>query len=79
MKAAIVAVTCDLPARAALLNMRQFNGRHGCHRCKDEGVNTVETPMVRWWPYNHNQELRSKDSMIKSCMETKKGDIVSSD
>ena len=27
----------DLPARASVLNMKQFNGKYGCSQCEDEG------------------------------------------
>ncbi len=77
MKAAIVAVTCDLPARALVLNMRQFNGKHGCHLCEDEGVNYPSLPMLRYWPYNSIQILRSRESILKNCFEATESEIVS--
>ena len=30
--------TCDLPAKCMVMNMTQFNGRHGCPYCKQEGA-----------------------------------------
>lgn len=29
--------TCDLPAKAILHNMMQFNGHYGCSHCKESG------------------------------------------
>jgi hypothetical protein len=39
MQAHAILLNCsvDLPARAALANMKQWNGCHGCLYCKDKG------------------------------------------
>ena len=34
----LVACTCDLPARAQVMNMAQFNAYHGCHFCLQKDV-----------------------------------------
>lgn len=65
----MVAVSCDLPARAIVLNMRQFNGKHGCHLCEDPGENSPVNPMLRWWPFNGDAVLRSKESLLKNSLE----------
>ena len=77
IKAAIVTVSCDLPARAMVLNMKQFNGQHGCHLCEDEGNNLATNPMLRWWPPNTNQILRSRESFLKNCLEATSDNAVS--
>lgn len=33
-KGIVLCGTCDLPAKAIILNMLQFNGRYGCPKCK---------------------------------------------
>ena len=33
----LIACTCDLPARALLMNMNQFNGFYGCSKCLQKG------------------------------------------
>ena len=33
----VVAFTCDLPARATVMNMVQYNGFYGCSHCKQKG------------------------------------------
>ncbi|KAL1484841.1 hypothetical protein MTO96_032346 [Rhipicephalus appendiculatus] len=40
IKSAVHVVLCcvDSPARAALLNMKQFNGYYGCSWCREEGT-----------------------------------------
>ena len=56
--------TVDLPARAAVCNMKGFNGAHSCTTCLDSGDNTVgSTHMHRYWPFNPNCEVRSLDSV----------------
>lgn len=39
-KVILLSCTCDLPARAAVLNFTQFNGFYGCCRCKQKGICT---------------------------------------
>ena len=36
-QAVLLACTCDLPARAQLTNMVQFNGYYACLRCTQKG------------------------------------------
>lgn len=79
IRAAMVVETCDLPARAMVLNMRQFNGSHGCHLCEDPGENSAVNPMLRWWPYNSESTLRTKVALMKDSVKaTLNSDIVSS-
>lgn len=37
-RAALLASTLDLPARAAVMNLVQFNGFYGCSHCLQEGM-----------------------------------------
>ena len=37
---ALIGATCDLPAKAAVMNMVQFNGYWGCGRCVQKGMCT---------------------------------------
>ena len=37
-RAVLLACSVDLPARAMLLNMKQWNGIQGCLYCNHEGV-----------------------------------------
>ena len=78
VRAAMVVVSCDLPARAMVLNMRQFNGQHGCHLCDSAGENSTEHPMLRWWPYNSESTNRTKVALMKDSVKaTRSGNIVS--
>ena len=38
VKGLLLGGTCDLPAKAMMMNMMQYNGRFGCSRCKQEGT-----------------------------------------
>ena len=33
----VIACTCDLPARAIMMNMVQYNGFYGCSHCMQKG------------------------------------------
>ena len=78
IRAAIIAMTLDLPARALVLNMRQFNGLHGCHLCEDEGVTGCNNRLFRWSPYNSTSTLRTKSSLIENSIHaTTHDEIVS--
>ena len=36
-RARLLFTLADLPAKASLTNMIQYNGKFGCHTCKQEG------------------------------------------
>ena len=76
VKAAIVALTCDLPAGASVLNMRQFNGLHGCHLCEDEGATSQQNRLLRWWPYNEESVLRTKQSLIENSIHATMSNVI---
>lgn len=38
VKAVLVCCTCDLPARAQVMSMVQFNGYYGCPCCLQKGM-----------------------------------------
>lgn len=79
MKVAIVIMSCDLPARCLVLNMRQFNGLNGCHLCEDEGETAAQNRLQRWWPYNAASVLRCRESLVDDSIKaTSSGEIVSS-
>lgn len=65
----------DLPAKAILCNMSQFNGENWCSTCEDSGDNTVTaTHMHRVWPYSLSNTLTTTvnvHSAIKSAVEKK--------
>lgn len=56
----ILTCTVDLLARAAVCNMKGFNGSYSCATCLDSGDNTIgESRMHRYWPFNLSCEIRN--------------------
>ena len=75
----ILTCSVDLPAKAAVCNMKGFNGAHSCVTCMDSGDNTVgESHMHRYWPFNPHCEIRSVDSVRNAFVKASQtGDAVS--
>ena len=75
--------TCDLPAKAIVYNMLQFNGYYGCSHCKQNGkqLSTAtgsNAGKVHIYPYIHENPLgplRTNDETVlhsrKAVIETK--------
>lgn len=49
-KAILLNCSVDLPARAIVLNMKQWNGINGCLYCDHEGVTLSGDHLHRDWP-----------------------------
>ena len=62
-KARMLMCSVDLPARAQLLNMKQFNGKQGCVYCEDEGTPRATSHLHRNWPYSSHPVQRSHAKM----------------
>lgn len=65
MKVVLIACSCDLPARALVLNMNQFNGFHGCWYCMQPGetLATGKGGHVHIYPHDNSEmHLRDVDS-----------------
>ncbi|XP_041916006.1 uncharacterized protein LOC121680620 isoform X3 [Alosa sapidissima] len=78
-KVLTIAGTCDLPAKALVLNSVQYNGKFGCHKCEQPGetVRTGERGHVHAFPYQHGDPkgpLRTNEKFafdMKIANETK--------
>lgn len=78
-KVLTIAGTCDLPAKALVLNSVQYNGKFGCHKCEQPGetVKTGERGHVHAFPYQHRDPkgpLRTNEKFaldMKISNETK--------
>ena len=74
--------TSDLPAKAMVLNMMQFNGQHGCAHCTQSGeqFSTGERGTVHVYPYIPNNPAgpeRNSENLEKDAREaTDKGEPV---
>lgn len=51
--------TCDLPAKALFLCMKQYNSLHGCHKCRTRTVAVGETGAKRVYKQVRNLPLRT--------------------
>lgn len=74
MFAHVVGSTCDLPARAIVQNIIQFNGAYGCTYCEEPGVNvrTSSGGNVHTIPFHHESPkgtLRTKESTAQNALE----------
>jgi len=69
VRAALVVCSCDLPARALVTNMLQFNGTHGCLYCEDSGDTVEGKPLHRFWPHKPNSTLRTHQSLISNAKD----------
>lgn len=61
VKGIIIYGTCDLPAKAAFLNMTQYNGKFGCAKCKQKGEAIGK---VQVYPYKRNLNLRTEQETL---------------
>ena len=59
-KARLLMCSVDLLAKAIVFNTKQFNGKHGCTYCEEEGITRSTSHLHRNWPY----------SMSKPCQNT---------
>ena len=44
-RAKLLMFVADLPARALVLNMKQYNGKFRCAHCEDEGQTRATSPL----------------------------------
>ena len=71
----LLAVSVDLPARALVLNTKQYNGKWGCCYCEYEGVQHPNAPMVRYWPPPEEvPQTRTHKSLIVNAAKAASSD-----
>jgi len=67
-KVLFLVCSCDSVARASLQNIKQFNGKHGCSFCLDEGVTTAKGDgYSRVFPCSDNLVMRTHESMLNDA------------
>ena len=77
-RAMLLMCSVDLPARAMVLNMKQFNGKYSCCFCEDEGRPRPNLPQCRDWPFNTSSTTRTSISLRQNAQESiQKNDAVS--
>ena len=66
----------DLPARAIVINMKQFNGLYGCCYCESSGTTPPENPLLRFWlpgvhtARTHKSLLENAKKVYQSTSDT---------
>ena len=50
-KAVMLISSLNLPARALVSNMKQFNGRYECSWCEIEGKSSPNLQMITYFPH----------------------------
>ena len=65
----VVAGVFDLPAKAAVLNIVQFNGHYGCTYCTDKGIH-----INHWhiYPPTDSHQLRTETEMTLWALEAER-------
>lgn len=79
MSAGAILINCsvDLPARAMLMNMKQWNGICGCLYCEDEGSVVGSDHLHRYWPQQASSVQRSHAALLLNAEEaTRTGTAV---
>lgn len=69
VKAHLLLCSVDLPAKAIVLNCKQFNGEYGCSYCEDEGVPRATTHLHRNWPYSSCSVPRTHRGILANARE----------
>lgn len=57
----------DLPARAILLNMKQWNGQHGCLYCESPGSTVPGNHLHRYWTEDATAINRTHTSLMDNA------------
>ena len=68
----------DLPAKALVTNMKQYNGAFSCPTCMDSGDNSLSgNCLVRYWPYQAVSVERTAHQMFEAIRKaTLTGQVV---
>jgi len=66
--AMLLQCSVDLPARALVLNSKQFNGKYGCLYCESTGETPPGDHLHRYWPPpSSGLTLRSHESVMQNA------------
>ena len=67
--AILLQCSADLPARAPLTNMKQYNGCWRCLYCNSKGTTHGTDHLHRFWPHDPSSTLRSTQSIADDAHE----------
>lgn len=77
-RAILLHVSADLPARAKIANMKQFNGAYGCLFGENPGSTLPHNPLHRFWPDVPSAPQRTHVSVLNNARDAiSSGDAVS--
>lgn len=68
IKGIVIGGTCDLPAKALILNMKQFNGEYRCQKCTIK-TEQAEGSTARIYPFRINLPLRTQEQTDRFAQE----------
>lgn len=68
--ARLVMCSLDLPAKAIVLNVKQFNGEYGCTYCEDKGETRATSHLHRNWPYSTSSTARTHAGILENARES---------
>ena len=66
-------LSADLPAKALVLNEKQYNGQYGCSYCESQGSTPPGDCLHRYWPYEPNIVLRTHAGVVENAKEAVRG------
>ncbi|XP_068696424.1 uncharacterized protein [Montipora foliosa] len=66
IRATLLLSSADLPGKALMANMKQYNGEQGCSVCEDKGKTVGVGGLHRVWPYTTNMVLRTHKAVVES-------------
>ena len=67
-KVILLQCSADLPARAQLTKMKQFNGHCACLYCYNAGTTSPNNPLHRFWPHSACSQ-RTSHSFIQDVIK----------
>ena len=68
VKAVLLCGTCDMPAKAAFMNLKGHAGYYSCSKCLIKGEKSDNTGQVMVFPHQEELELRN-DTNYKECVK----------
>lgn len=66
IRATLLLSSADLPGKALMANMKQYNGEQGCSVCEDKGKTVGTGGLHPVWPYTTNMVLRTHKAVVES-------------
>ena len=68
MYVSALACACDAPARAMVLNFKQFNGKYGCSYCLHPGE-VIDDTNTRTYPFNGESQCRTHAQSMRLAIK----------